>query len=238
MTAVLLSTLAPAAAQDRTAFAEVDKLTETLGEKVQIAGGGVVIGFFATGEPVEERPRAEAVIPAAWKGSWLCVALVSADGRYERSQSLRVRDDWSGGSETVPMSSDFMEFLKASSPLPQAGGSTKVDGNTLSVLIHKGRCEAKAGEVAPVTWNQSMPYSPQTYVLRLNSFSASEVYLIVGRNKMRIECFKLDASDEMAFDYDCRIPGDMLGTEPFVKIEINRLRNGQIDRPVVLRVAR
>jgi hypothetical protein len=218
-TIALLAVVAPQAMAEE--LVQVTPLNETLSEQALISGT-IVAGFLSVGEATKEKPYLEAMIPEAWKGSLVCLSLVSQDGRYEALGEYSVQGPWSGEPIRVPLESLHNEYL------------SKTERSQFAGLLSKGSCDARGQTVTPVGWNEKLDRAPSKLELLINSRAADEVYLVF-ENSSDVDCVKTDSAVHLAFDFVCDIPKQVVDAGDV--IEVNRIRKGRKDRPHIVQVS-
>lgn len=198
---------------------------EVLAQTARISGAAVA-GAMIVGPQASTLPLLSARIPAAWAGTDICVTLVSDDGRYEASRDYSVSTGWSGGLADIPYPTRYGDFLKATT------------AETLGVTVQKGGCAAAEDEYALAGWNAEIGSEPETATLLVNSYRADETYLISHDTDEEVACEEIRSERRTAFDFACELPSHLIYGEGAVTLEVNRIRDGQIETAKVIDISR
>jgi hypothetical protein len=162
-----------------------------------------------------------AAVPAAWQGSRVCLRLVSSNGRYTAQQAYRVADDWAGGVTRLRYETAYSADLQSE------------EFSSMAVRLTRGECGTVAAVYALTGWNTGYPAKIEKGVLLVNSFRASEVYLIDRATGKDIPCQPMGVDAQTSFDTKCPLPLEILTGAGRLELEINSVRRGTFD-PVVL----
>jgi len=198
---------------------------EILAEVAQISGAAIA-GVMIVGPMTASPPALSARIPREWAGSDMCVMLVSDDGRYEAARDYAVPAGWTGGHADIPYPTRYAAFLR----------ETTTD--TLAVTVRQGGCATSEDEYALAGWNADISSEPETAKLLVNSYRADEVYLIAHDTDEQIVCEELRKERRTAFDFACNLPARLVYGQGAVTIEVNRVRDGQIETAKVIDLSR
>lgn len=188
--------------------------------EAQISGTALV-GVVSTEKSTQPKPTLTAAIPPDWQGHKICVRLVSSDGRYTATQKYEVSPRWRGNDATLVFASQYGDKINELDPLDMA------------VLVTKDSCEAGA-ELAVGSWNGQLGGG---ITLQVNSFGADHVYIFAGASPSELYCQPVSYGTHLAYDFICSIPSASLATNGVLSVEIDRIRQGQFDEPILISVA-
>lgn len=208
-----------------------------------VAGGvvmGIIGGVFEL--PEDERPRVQAWIPRKWRDSVVCGRITSNDGHYEAENAWVIPADWPGHHANFAFPTDYVDQTKSIGPAD------------MGVSVSHGACTTEPKQYTHAFWNSDTGQSTGALTLLLNSYRASEVYLLVGdgADATVVECEKIQTTDDrtqshshadenaspvrrVAFDYQCLLGANLL-SPPNTAIEINRIRRRQADKPITITI--
>jgi hypothetical protein len=215
---VLQLNIVGSAAQDSNSITPDGDLSERYAE-AQISGEAVV-GVVFNQPLLQPEPTLLAAIPSGWGKSKICVRLASNDGRYTGTQNYDVGKNWSGKTIPLPWKSRHLAQIKKLGPIDMA------------VLVKKGSC-ADGSDLTVGSWNGN---ASGGVMMQVNSFGADQVYIFAGQDAKSIDCKSVLNENHLAYDFLCPLPTSALkGADP-VKIEIDRVRQGQVDEPVTISI--
>lgn len=190
---------------------------EVVREAAEISGARLVglTAFGATASKGSEIDVA-ARIPSKWKGSPVCLKVVSADGLYESLNTYRVAGDWTGGSSPLQYPSKNVEKVGA------------IPGELVSAVLLRGDCAKTTDEAAPVFWGDAK-YGPLR--LLLNTSRAEETFLSFPDHAelAEIACSPVSSAARNAFDTACELPDEIGGLEQVEAVALS-FKNGEMGR--------
>lgn len=194
-----------------------DPFYEVVREAAEISGARLV-GLTAYGATVSNRGGIDvaARIPSDWKGSPVCLKVVSADGLYESLNTYRVANDWSGGSSPLQYPSRNAEKVGA------------IPGELVSAVLLRGDCASATDEAAPVFWGGERYGALR---LLLNTSRAEETFLSFPAHGefAEIACSPVSSEARNAFDTACPLPEE-LGRLKRVEAIALSFKNGEMGR--------
>lgn len=209
------------------------RFEEELRDKATISLVSVVAGIAFRSPPGVERPTVHAMFPADWQGP-VCARWLSTDALYTASATYSPPKATDGGMVTARLEypgihGDWLRDLT----LEQMG-----------ITLRQGACDQTATpptpepEVfVPAIWNGRTDAAPDRLVILVNARGADETYVIVRGEDTTVDldCDRIVGTPTVGIDHLCEVPlatlsGSRLG------VELNRLRRGQPDRPVVFSI--
>lgn len=190
---------------------------EVVREAAEISGARLV-GLTAFGATPSKRGEIDvaARIPSGWKGSPVCLKVVSADGLYESLNTYRVADDWAGGSSPLQYPSKNAEKVGA------------IPGELVSAILLRGDCASATDEAAPVFWGDEQYGALR---LLLNTSRADETFLSFPAHDefAEVACSPISLAARNAFDTACQLPEELGRLERVEAVALS-FRNGEMGR--------
>ncbi len=199
----------------------VGTLTEELRTAAKISAARVVVGVALRGPASDERPKVDALFPRGWSGELACARWLTSDALYWAYGNYRIRDDWEGALAHLQYPTGKAEIVGA------------LGTDRMAVAITRGDCRSDSLEFVPALWNTTYPGDPQELAVFVNGRGADEVYILGGRS-IDVTCQAVTHGGTVGFDHVCVIP--VRAAEEPLELEVNRVRRGNPEDPVVIRV--
>jgi len=178
----------------------------------------------------EERRRVQAFIPRQWVAEGngiICARVNSNDGYYEAENAYMIEAGWTTGVATLEFKTEY----------PIETGELGAENVAVSVSL--GKCATEPQSYAPAFWNAALGApggGDNGLILILNSYRASEVYLLVYNKEFTtvVDCIAIEGQPRVAFDYVCPLWPELIPPGSKTRIEVNRIRRRQADAPLTL----
>lgn len=198
-----------------------DPFFEVMREAALISGARMV-GLISTGEDMRGVDVA-AIVPGDWRGSRVCLKVVSADGLYESVNAYTVAPDWAGGAVALPY------------PTMRPQDVAAIPGDLISGVLFRGDCVEGSTEAAPVLWGRG---GRGPLRVLLNTARAEETYLAFPANPDHgdVLCGTIPAAARNAFDTVCELPPALAGLDRLDAVALS-FKGGEMGREqaIVLR---
>lgn len=166
-----------------------------------------------------------ALLPEGWEDGETCLRVVTANGRYEVSETYVLDEAAEGAGET----SRLFAY-----PYPTSLSDWLLEQGTdeIAALATQGGCSdnltAMPDRVALATWG-GVTEGPVD--LLVNSLGASQLYLYAGDRPAAIVCERVLGEILSAYDTVCTVPEEYLAGGD-VRMRLLRIENRQPGRPV------
>lgn len=200
----------------------VGELTEELGNAAKISAARVVVGVALQGIETDRRPTVKAVFPREWAGDFACARWLTSDALYWAYGTYRLTETWKG-----EVAADVHY------PTGKADAVGALSAEQMAVGITRGDCATESLEFVPALWNATYSEAMQTLYVLVNSRGADEVY-VLGKDSIDVTCVAV-REGSVGFDRIC--PVAVQAQDGTLELEVNRVRRGNPEAPVVISVA-